>query len=148
MTVEAMVEEISMRELGYYLALLEHQRDHGKQRLPADLTPDDLTILEQLRERLAELEQWNILNRIVDELPAYECRTENPILENHQDFFLYFFVLHKARTQSANKNCMRVFRHLNYCYRCFKAFSAVSRTFFNTKENLNSRDNRIPETTG
>ncbi len=141
-----METHIPMSDLGKYLALLEHQRDHGTNPSFPDLSAEDRFVLKQLEQRLQNLEQENTLKGIIDTLPSFECHTEHPILEGHYDFFLYLFLLHKSTQKRHNLSCTHIFRHLNYCFRCFKIFSMVSRSFFQKKEELHNRNQQVSGT--
>ena len=124
--------DIPAHVLGSVLAELKiHRREPDSIKVKRDvvrsLSQTEKEILKIAIKRLETLATSPGKLWLSEHLVEYRCQTDKPFLQGNLDFFLLLLF---GRSDVQGRQCQQIFRHLNFCYRCFEDFSEVMRYYY------------------
>ncbi len=111
--------------IGKIIAWLEKE---DRERLKAFLEKPTHDKLCLLIDRFFELDKKDHYSL---EIPEVSCSSEHVLLEGNPLFFFFHFLRSYAADLN-NKKTHQLVKHLNDCYHCFHAYSAVFRDYYLT----------------
>lgn len=121
--------------LGQNLAYLIAEKTAREMALWSHLSPSEKKQLESLQNRLKEIKSDDDVANFFADIPEFECQAEKSYLMNNKDFFLALFLI-GPQDNDFGKDCMRLSKHLNDCYKCFEIFCHVTRDFYHKFQEL------------
>ena len=121
--------EQSTARLGWALAHLQTEKNLSA----LQVSEADSDYLRYMRERYRQLSRDGKLIAVLEKLPDRPCLMNHPFLEGNEDFFIALF----SKTKH-DEACIRLYKHMNDCYRCFEIFSQVLRDYYRQGEALHA----------
>ncbi len=113
--------------LGWALAHLQAE----KKVQSAQVSEADKDYLHKILKRYYLMKDNGRLHEALEELPTHTCSLDHPFLQNNEDFFIALFSDTKH-----DEACIRLYKHMNDCYRCFEIFSQILRDYYHHGEEL------------
>ena len=97
-----------MANIGHKLALLQHESKSNS----------------FFKKTISKKNENNQISSIQN-IPNQNCSINDSFLNNNFEFFQSYIY-----GATEDKNCQKIFTHLNSCYSCFSVFSQTMRDFF------------------
>jgi hypothetical protein len=121
--------------IGHALAYLSHEICVGTKRDWPELNDKAHDYIQALRDRWEEIRTDQGSQAILASLPKTSCQTEETYLDNNEDFFVARLLV-CGEDEPGSDFCVRLFGHLNDCYRCFEGFCQVLRDYYQKDQEL------------
>lgn len=115
-----------MNNIGHILALLQNENKNTLK-----LTDKSVSEIQDLRDQINQKTQQGKLYLSWQKIPKHTCSESDIFLDENIDFFLSYLVY-----SNEEKNCMKLFSHLNKCYCCFNIFSQTMRDYFQKNQEI------------
>ncbi|MCG8607814.1 hypothetical protein MJD09_22870 [bacterium] len=124
--------------IGHALAYLAHEIHAGRKRDWPELNEKAQEYVQSLRDRWEWIRSDQGSQAILTGLPKTGCQTDQTYLNNNDDFFVARLLVCRD-DEHGSDFCVRLFGHLNDCYRCFEEFCQVLRDFYQMNQKLLTR---------
>ncbi len=121
--------------LGKALAYIETEMMAKIPQNAPPLAPSDNLLLQNLKNRLQNIEHSHSVLHIVSDVPKHQCSWATPYLADNSDFFLAHLIVRNANCWHG-LNLEQQFKHLNKCFNCFEIYCQVLQDYYHTCQEI------------